>query len=551
MVQVREPLLTRGYLMKKLPCILMLLLTGSMHGQQRFYPDDPLSEEPAPLQLEAGEYRKLNDYYDMFTHTLGEPGQRQSETGPPIRAGSRNTLDEVPDGAWFTNRIGSSAMSVDEVRAGPRGSHAPDQSGPWTIVGAKTQGVTPGFQIEDARGQRYLLKFDPIDHPEMATSADVIGSLIFHALGYNAPENYLVTFDREDLVISDSATTEDFLGQDRPISSVDVNTALTRVGRTSDGRIRAVASYFVPGMPVGEFRYYGTRSDDYNDTVPHEHRRELRGLHVFSAWVNHNDSRAINTLDSLVDEGDLRYIKHFLIDFGATLGSASVLSNTARDGNAYFFETGQALAQMLTLGAYVPWWARARYYESDAAGMLMTDPLDPESWKPNYPNPAFRNRLPDDNFWAAKKVMAFSDAHIRAIVEEGGYTVSEDEEAVIAYLIDRRDRIGQVYFSQVLPLDGFRLVDDVLVFEDLAAAYGFRGGTDYAVQWSRFDNESDTHSIISGADTFTVPDAIDAADNGSYYAATIREQVDEGKSVVVYVRRQQGQDQVVGIERTW
>ena len=46
MVQVREPLLTRGYLMKKLPCILMLLLTGSMHGQQRFYPDDPCRRNP-------------------------------------------------------------------------------------------------------------------------------------------------------------------------------------------------------------------------------------------------------------------------------------------------------------------------------------------------------------------------------------------------------------------------------------------------------------------------------------------------------------------------
>ena len=442
-------------------------------------------------------------------------------------------------------------MSVEEVRMGPRGSHAPDQSQPWTIVGAKTQGVTPGFQIEDARGQRYLLKFDPMDHPEMATSADVIGSLIFHALGYNAPENYLVTFDREDLVISEGATTEDFLGRERSISSVDVNTALTRVGRTAEGKIRAVASYFVSGTPVGEFRYYGSRSDDYNDTVPHEHRRELRGLHVFSAWVNHNDSRAINTLDSLVVEGDLRYVKHFLIDFGATMGSASVLSNTARDGNAYFFETDQALAQMLTLGAYVPGWARAEYYESDAVGMLMTDSLDPELWKPNYPNPAFRNRLPDDNFWAAKKVLAFTDEHIRAIVEEGGYSNPEDEEAVTKYLIDRRDRIGQVYFSQVLPLDEFRIADSVLVFEDLAAEYGFLPERDYAVQWSEFDNESDTHTNIAGAATFTFPNEIDDLESGSYFAATIREQADEAKSVVVYVRKQPGQTPIVGIERSW
>ncbi len=483
--------------------LLAALLAGPLYGQLRFYPDDPLLQEPAPLRLDAAEYRKLNDYFDMFTHTLGEPGERHPAGVAPIRAGSTNTLDEVPDGAWFTNRIGSRPMSVDEIRMGPRNFNAPDQSGPWTIVGAKTQGVTPGFQIEDVRGQRYLLKFDPIDHPEMATAADVIGSLIFHALGYNAPENYIVTFDREDLVISAGATTEDFLGQERPISSVDINTALTRIGRTAEGRIRAVASYFVPGTPIGEFRYYGTRSDDFNDTVPHEHRRELRGLFVFSAWVNHNDSRAINTLDTLVNEGDLHYVRHFLIDFGATLGSASVLSNTARDGNAYFFETGPSLAQVLTLGVYVPWWARARYYESDAVGMLLTDPLNPESWKPNYPNPAFQNRLPDDNFWAARKVMAFTDEEIRAIVREGRYSNPEDEEAVSTYLINRRDRIGQVYFSQVLPLDRFRVEDSVLDFEDLAARYGFRPGREFTVQWFEFDNASDTHSSIAGGDSFT------------------------------------------------
>ena len=535
--------------MKKLT--LILLLTTSVHGQQRFYPDDPLSEEPAPLRLESAEYRKLNDYYDVFTHLLSEPGESQPESSTRIEAQSTNTLDEAPDGAWFTNRIGSMQMTVEEVRRGPRGDGAPDQTGPWTITGAKTQGVTPGFQIEDARGERYLLKFDPTDHPEMATAADVIGSLLFHALGYHVPENYLVTFERDDLIIGESATAEDFLGVERPISGLDVNTALARVGRTSDGRIRAVASRFVPGTILGEFRYYGTRSDDFNDIVPHEHRRELRGLHVFSAWLNHNDSRAINTLDSLVEEGDLTYVKHFLIDFGATLGSASILSNTARDGNAYFFEPGQALAQMLTLGAYVPWWARADYFESDAVGMLLMDPLNPEQWKPNYPNPAFDNRLPDDNFWAAKKVTAFTDEHIRAIVDEGGYSDPVDREMVERYLMDRRDRIGQVYFDQVLSLDGFELENQRLVFQDLAVRYGLGSEQDYAVEWSRFDNSTDTHTAIQEADSFALPQGLDGSEDGRYFAATIRAENGGEKSVVVYVRRQEGETRIVGVERTW
>ena len=30
-----------------------------------------------------------------------------------------NTLDEVPDSSWFTNRLGTRVMTADEVETGP------------------------------------------------------------------------------------------------------------------------------------------------------------------------------------------------------------------------------------------------------------------------------------------------------------------------------------------------------------------------------------------------------------------------------------------------
>ena len=75
---------------------------------------------------------------------------------------------------------------------------------------------------------------------------------------------------------------------------------LKRAAQSADGSYRALASKALEGVSVGPFRYYGTRPDDANDIFPHEHRRELRGLAVFAAWLNHNDSRAGNTLDTLV-----------------------------------------------------------------------------------------------------------------------------------------------------------------------------------------------------------------------------------------------------------
>ena len=57
------------------------------------------------------------------------------------------------------------------------------------------------------------------------------------------------------------------------------------------GRYRAVASLYLKGENVGEFRYHGTRSDDPNDIVLHEHRRDLRGSRGRSgeSWIRHED----------------------------------------------------------------------------------------------------------------------------------------------------------------------------------------------------------------------------------------------------------------------
>ena len=82
--------------------------------------------------------------------------------------------------------------------------------------------------------------------------------------------------------------------------SATSTTSCERAHRSPDGTYRAIAARAVPGRPLGGFRYYGTRPDDPNDVVPHEHRRELRALKVFGAWTNLTDMKAGNTLDTLV-----------------------------------------------------------------------------------------------------------------------------------------------------------------------------------------------------------------------------------------------------------
>ena len=535
--------------------IALTLLTPLLLGAQKFYADDPLDKQPAAIHIEDAKSRKLNDFYDLYQNTFGQPGERHTKRkGSPeiIPSQAVNTLDEVPDDpAWFINRIGAHRMSVEDLVRGPGNDKSPSLDGPWTIVGAKTSGVTPGFRIKDAAGRMYLLKFDPPTNPEMATASDVIGAKFFHALGYNTPENYIVSFDENRLVLGDLVRVFDAAaGRDRAMRPRDVTLMLAKVPRDRQGRIRGVASRFLSGKFLGEFRYHGTRSDDVNDIVPHEHRRDLRGLFVFAAWLNHNDSRAINNMDLLVDEGDAKFIKHYLIDFGAMFGSASVTSNTARDGNAYFWEFKPALAQLVTLGLYTPRWMRDKYIKHPALGMIEQGSFEPEEWKPNYPNPAFQNRLPEDEFWAAKKVMAFTDEAIRALVGEAKFSDPEATRLLTEHLITRRDRIGETYFAKVLPLDNFLIEDGRITFEDLQIKYGLVDKRDYKVQWSRFDNDSETHTPLDGASGLQLPSQASAAPAGAYFAAKIQGE-DQAKSVSVYARKRSAGFQVVGVERTW
>ncbi|MBI1940606.1 MAG: hypothetical protein HYS33_03760 [Acidobacteria bacterium] len=527
--------------------LVSLLLAAGLQAK-KFYDDDPLLKVPPPMNADKVAVRRISDYYDFFSHTLAKRGeQNTSRKFTPARG--VNTLGEVPDGAWYTNRHYWNRMSIEELLRGPGDENAPDTSGPLTVVKPKTEGITPGFDVTDAKGRRYNVKFDPLTNPEMASAADVIVAKFLHALGYNVPENYLMTFARQQLVIAPGVTVPDAQGKRHPMTDRDVTELMLKVARGGDGRYRALASYYIQGKHVGEFRYHGTRTDDPNDIVPHEHRRDLRGLGVFCAWLGHDDSRAINTGDFLVKGNGVDLIKHYLIDFGSTLGSASDGPNSPHSGQ-YLFAWGPAAGQFLSLGLYVPRWARARYPKFPAVGRFEYATFDPETWVPEYRNPAFANRLPDDAFWAAKQVMAFTDEEIRALVKTGQYSDQRAEDWLVRCLIERRNKIGRAFFTKVLPLDRFAVRDGKLAFQDLAVRHGLIASRQYTVQWSRFNNDTEQKTSLPGETTLALPGELRSASAGEYFAADITSG-DPKKTVTVYLRRKPDRVEVVGIDRGW
>jgi hypothetical protein len=193
--------------------------------------------------------------------------------------------------------------------------------------------------MSDPTGQIYQIEFDPPSNPDMATGAEIIGTAFYHAIGYHVVEVYLAEFDPATMVIAPTARVFDpLLGERRPLTRADVETVLARAAPQPDGTYRVLASRFAPGRPLGNFRYYGVRPDDPNDVFAHEHRRELRAARVFGAWLNHDDSRGVNSLDMLHSENGRTYVKHYMFDFGSIMGSGTGFSQTRRGGHEYIFE---------------------------------------------------------------------------------------------------------------------------------------------------------------------------------------------------------------------
>jgi hypothetical protein len=534
--------------------LLAMCVNPSILWAQKFYPDDPIQEDRDNLPIEKPGEIELSATYDVLENTFGH-----HPDGAIPRAMNVNTLGEVPNSSWFTNRIGVRDMSLEELARGLNVAGPPDRSGPLTITSAKQGGITPGFVTRDIEGRVYYVKFDPKPHLNLSTGVDVIGKQFFHAMGYNVPENHIIYVRPDEFVIDPKAEVTFPGGKRAPMDQAYLDFMLENAARRPGGQIRAVASFLMPGELLGPFRFIGTRGDDPNDIFSHQHRRELRGYRVFCAWLNHDDSRSINTMDTFIGEGDRGYVKHFLIDFGSILGSGSdqkrrVSAQNPRAGNEYFIEFEPALKTAYTFGIWERPWMKVKYpYPKYAEiGRIEAEFFEPDKWKSEYPNPAFERMLADDAFWAAKIVARFSDEAIRAIVHTGEYMDSEAERYLADVIIKRRDKVVAYYYRQLNPLDGFRVAGSNLEFRNLGEEEGLATAEDYQYEWFAFDNRAQQLNPLGEKAVTSKPAVPIPVTEADYLMVRIRTRCQDEplwqKSVDVYLRSQSGRT-VVGIER--
>lgn len=559
----------------------IITIAASAHAGNKPLRDAPIAwyeDDRQPIELPAE--REPSIAWDYFEDSWGQPRERLTnpvritwsigrlfggDKVPPAR--NINALDEVPNSTWFTNRIGMYPMSPADVARGRGDGRGPDQSQKWEVVKAKTEGVTPGFNIRDGRGDVYVIKFDPPGYMNMTTAAGVISNRILHAFGYNVPEDYTVTFRRSDIVVAEGATMKGPDDTKRPMTERDIDEILDSVDMLNDSEWLAISSRYLSGRPVGPFSQRGRRKDDPNDRVNHEDRRELRGLYSVAAWINHFDLKQHNTLDMYVTRDGSSFIEHNLIDFASTLGAGASGVNR-RYGYEYSFDPKAILRRTFTLGMLEDRWRkRERDAELTEVGYFDSAYLEANKFRPLQPQSDFANTTDRDAYWGAKIVGAFRDEHIDAIVAQGGYRDPRATEAVATVLKKNRDIIVRYYFDRVTPIDYFLFDGRSVRFRDLGEEYGVYPGTTarYRMRAAATNEdrgvEKKTRSEWTDLDAPSVS-LTSAAVTGALSAPaaerpflSLELQVDRGdgwsESVVVYLARETGRaiGRIVAVDR--
>ena len=109
----RGSLLAIGFAVVTAPRAMPSGSNARTRAQRRFYTDDPLWRDDDMRDIPPVAEYDLSKSYEFVHKTFGETVKSH---GPALNV---NTLDEVPDSSWFTNRLGRRDMTIDEVLRGP------------------------------------------------------------------------------------------------------------------------------------------------------------------------------------------------------------------------------------------------------------------------------------------------------------------------------------------------------------------------------------------------------------------------------------------------
>lgn len=447
---------------------------------------EPSAKEPDRQRCAPSEY--FSPYiWDYVDNLVFAPMSRTFSVEVTGEAANATSIDEVADSSWFDNRISAGPLTTDQRTLGackPEDMLPADVAdGAWTVDHGKDNGSTRGFRVDVPGKGRYVLKADDEGIPDRASAASVIGAAFYNAAGFSTTCEQIVTIRRAQLKLLPGLTVISNAGITTPFDAKELESVLASSTQVGD-RVRMQASKWLPGLALGPFRYHGMRSDDPNDVIPHEDRRELRGSRLIAAWFNHWDAREQNSMDLWLasdpnpkhSRSSPGYVRHYILDTSDVIGGHVAIADGAwRQGHAYLFSLRDILVDLLSLGAVTHPWDRARpVVGREKFGVFTDRDFDPESWRPWYPNPAMLRMTERDGAWMARIIARFTPDDVRAIVAMGKFADPTDAEYLTNILIARQRAILNRYLRRLSPLADVHAVTDRLCAIDLERSAGLR-----------------------------------------------------------------------------
>ena len=180
----------------------------------------------------------ISEQYDFIENTFLDAGDKT-----PKRAVNINTVDEVPDSSWFTNRIGRDQWTTEQPGARPRHRQ---RSGAGTMDDRRRKSRGDHARADDPRqppGTSTSSSSIRRRIPEMASGAEIISTKFFYAFGYHTPENYVATLRREALTVDRPGTrSRTRTAAPGRSSQRDLDDLLKKAARNADGSYRVIAS---------------------------------------------------------------------------------------------------------------------------------------------------------------------------------------------------------------------------------------------------------------------------------------------------------------------
>lgn len=439
--------------------------------------------------------------WDAADNTVFRPLTHVFKVDPGGEARNVNSLDEVPDSAWFQNRIGQEPVSLDDLKRGActpalmlDGEAAADAT--WIIDQGKPNGSSPGFRVRIPGKGKFMFKGEAKSNPERPSASSVIGAAVYHTVGFNTSCEQVVYFRPSALALTPGLVSTANVGGKKAFDAAALRSLLDDLPQR-DGLVRMQASAWLPGRLIGPFRYENTRDDDPNDAIPHEDRRDLRGGRLLAAWIDHFDAREQNTMDSwIADAKDAPdsspgQVRHYYLDTSDCLGSEWDNDEVSRRlGHSYLFDFEHVAEDLVTLGLIPRPWDRARRTPgAEIFGYYTTRDFVPERWQNEYPNPTFDRMTERDGAWMARILARFTPEMVRALAEMGRFSKPSNTEFLATTMQGRLTQILARYLTRLSPIADVRVEGgdrlcgvDLARRRNVAAAAAFRYAAELRVE---------------------------------------------------------------------